>query len=205
MIELAQLEATISMLGEPLIGFQMTGEVAAPLGNSAQEFAPHGNYPCLGDDDWVSIAVGTEAEWQGFCRALGGPAWTFEPSFQDKASRVMNSHALDQYVAEWTRQRDAGEISGLLQSHGVAAMPVLNIEGQFLDPHLRERGAYVEVEHSRVGVEWLYGVPWLLSDTPGSVREPAPLLGQHNEYVFCQLLGLSQEELEELQSAHAVY
>ncbi len=84
-------------------------------------------------------------------------------------------------------------------------MPVMNIEGQFADPHLRERGAYVEVEHSRVGVEWLYGVPWQLSGTPGSVREPAPLLGQHNDYVFCQLLGLTQEKLAGLQSAQAVY
>ena len=183
----------------------MTGEVPRPFGNQDPEFAPHGNYPCADEDTWVAIGVGTVQEWQGFCRALGNPPWTENRAFQDKASRITNSHALDQHLAEWTRQRTSGDITELLQSHGVAVMPVMNIEGQFADLHLRERGAYVEIEHSRVGVEWLYGVPWELSDTPGSVREPAPLLGQHNEYVFCQLLGLTQGELEVLQSAQTLY
>ena len=81
----------------------------------------------------------------------------------------------------------------------------MNIEDQFADPHLQERGAYVEIEHPHVGIEWLFGMPWLLSDTPGGVRTPAPSLGQHNEYVLCQLLGLSAQELERLQAAQVVY
>ena len=84
-------------------------------------------------------------------------------------------------------------------------MPVMNIEGQFADPHLGERGAYAEVEHPHVGVEWVYGLPWLLSDTPGSVRHAAPLLGEHNEYVLHQLLGLTLAEVDRLQAAQAVY
>ena len=204
-IEVAQLETTTSMLGEPLLELQMTGDVARPRGNQDLEFAPHGNYPCAGEDSWVAIAVKTDAEWQRLCQALGNPAWSKDPAFRDRASRIVNSKALDLRLAEWTAQRTSGEITEFLQSHGVAAMPVMNIADQFADPHLRDREAYVEIEHSRVGVEWLYGVPWQLSGTPGSVREPAPLLGQHNEYVFRQLLGLTQEELEKLQAAQAIY
>ena len=74
-----------------------------------------------------------------------------------------------------------------------------------IDTHLQERQAYAEIEHPNVGIEWLYGMPWLLSDTPGSVRTPAPTLGQHNEYVLCQLLGLPPMELERLQEAQVVY
>ena len=84
-------------------------------------------------------------------------------------------------------------------------MKVMNIEDQFTDPHLREREAYVEIEHPHVGIEWLFGMPWLLSDTPGGVRTPAPSLGQHNEYVLGKILGLPAEELERLQAAQVVY
>ena len=73
------------------------------------------------------------------------------------------------------------DVTELLQGHGVAAMPVMNIEDQFLDPHLRERRDFAEVEHPHIGRERLYGMPWLLSDTPGSVRTAAPLVGQHND------------------------
>ncbi len=204
-IEVAQLEATTAMLGKPLLDFQMTGRVARPSGNYDPEFAPHGNYPCLEDDTWVAIAVRTEEEWRGFCRALGGAGWTSDPRFIDKPSRLRNVRDLDRHVAGWTRGRSSQEVTGLLQKHGVAAMPVMNIEDQFLDPHLRERQAFAEVEHPHVGVEWLYGAPWLLSDTPGSVRSAAPLLGQHNEYVFHQVLGVPIDELERLQTAQVVY
>ena len=93
----------------------------------------------------------------------------------------------------------------LLQGHGVAAMKVMNIEDQFIDPHLQERGAYVEVEHPHVGIEWIYGMPWLLSDTPGGVRTPAPAMGEHNDYVLGRLLGVPATELERLSAAQVVY
>ena len=204
-IEVAQLEATTSMLGEGILEYQMAGRALKPRGNYDPDFAPHNNYPCAGDDQWVSIAVRTEEEWQSFCRALGNPDWTGDPRFADKKSRLLNSPELDRLLTAWTHQHTREEVTRLLQQHGVAAMPVMNIEDQFADPHWQERRAYVDIEHPHVGAEWLYGMPWLLSDTPGSVRTPAPLLGQHNEYVFCHLLGLSVGELERLQAAQVVY
>jgi benzylsuccinate CoA-transferase BbsF subunit len=204
-IEVAQLEATTSMLGEPLLDYQMTGTVAGPQGNFDPEFAPHNNYPCAEEDTWVAIAVRGEKEWEGFCRALDNPGWTRDACFEDRHGRVGHCRDLDRHVAEWTRQRTAQEITGLLQQHGVAAMPVMSIEGQFMDPHLQERQAFAEVEHPHVGAEWVYGMPWLLSDTPGSVRTSAPLLGQHNEYIFLELLGMPAGELECLQAAEVVY
>ena len=93
----------------------------------------------------------------------------------------------------------------MLQSHGVAAMPIMNIEDQFSDPHWQQRQAFAQVEHPHLGVEWLYGIPWLLSDTPGSIRTAAPTLGQHNDYVFGQLMGLSASEIERLQAGNVIY
>ena len=108
-------------------------------------------------------------------------------------------------MANWTRQLTVSEVTGLLQQNGVAAMPVMNIEDQFSDPHLRHRQAFAEVEHPHIGAEWLYGMPWLLSDTPGSVRTAAPVLGQHNDYVLHDLLGIPEGQLERLKSGQVIY
>jgi len=204
-IEVAQLEATISMLGEGLLDYQMSGQVAGPAGNYDPDFAPHNNYPCGGDDQWVSIAVRTDAEWQALCRAMGSPDWCGDPRFAGRPGRLVNVKDLDAGVESWTRGRSAGDVVQVLQQHGVAAMKVMNIEDQFTDPHLQQRQAYLEIEHPHVGIEWLYGMPWLLTGTPGGIRTPAPTLGQHNEYILCRLLGLPPGEFKRLQEAQVVY
>ncbi len=204
-VEVSQIEATTALLGEPLLDYEMNQRVGGPQGNQDPEFAPHNNYPCLGDDRWVAIAVKSEEEWLAFCNALGQPDWTQDPRFADKPRRLKHLADLDRHISEWTRQRSAEEITGILQEAGVAAMTVMNIEDQFQDAHFHERQAFIETEHPYVGAEWLYGLPWLLSDTPVGANRPAPLLGQHNEYVFCQLLGLPQDELRRLEEEQAVY
>ena len=204
-IEVAQLEATASLLGEAFLDCQMSGAPPQPQGNYHPAYAPHNNYPCAEADRWVAIAVGSNAEWQSFCAALGQPEWCAESRFADHQSRLQHLAELDAHVAAWTGQYTAQEITDQLQAHGVAAMPVMNIEDQFLDPHLQERQAYLDVEHPHVGAEWLYGMPWLLGETPGGIRTPAPLLGQHNEYIFQELLGVSAAEMGRLAEAQVIY
>ena len=204
-IEVAQLEATASLLGEAFLSCQMTGQVPRPQGNYDPAYAPHNNYPCAEPDRWVAIAVGSQEEWQAFCAALGRPPWTAEARFADLLTRLEHRQDLDTLVSRWTQQHTAQEITDLLQAHGVAAMPVMNIEDQFLDPHLQERQAYLDVEHPHVGAEWLYGMPWLLGETPGGIRAPAPLLGQHNGYVFQELLGLAADEVRRLEKVEVIY
>jgi len=204
-IEVAQLEATTSMLGEAILGYQMTGETPLPQGNRDEEFAPHSNYRCAGEDQWVAIAVGSEEEWLSFCQALGNPEWTRSPKFAHRADRLRHQEELDEEVSGWTSTRPSLEITALLQAHGVAAMPVMNIADQFSDPHLSERKFYVDIDHPHVGAEWISGMPWQLSDTPGQIRTPAPLLGQHNDYILGELLGLSAESLAALESQGVVY
>ena len=84
-------------------------------------------------------------------------------------------------------------------------MPVMNIEHQFLDPHLRERRTYESVDHPHLGTEWVYGMPWIFSETPGEIRTAAPLLGQHNHDSLCGLLGLTQDRLQVLEAQRVVY
>ena len=105
---------------------------------------------------------------------------------------------LDQNISEWVGNMNRDELVESLQGLGVPSMAVMNIEDQFIDPHWQDREAYAEIEHPHVGIEWIYGMPWLLSETHGSVRTPAPSLGQHNEYIYHDLLGLDMDYIAHL-------
>ena len=207
-VEAAQLESTVSWLGEAVMDVAMNRREPAPIGNAGVGLAPHGVYPCEGGDRWISIAVGGEDEWRGLCaaaRRLGPAPWTRAPRFADSYRRLRQREALDAALRRWTVHFDAGDLTVALQAEGVAAFPVMNIEDQFLDPHFRERGAWVEMEHPMAGAEWLYGLAWRLSRTPGRIVSPAPLLGQHNERVLGGLLGTPPDELRRLEASGAVY
>lgn len=204
-MEVAQLEASTAMMGEGLLGFAMNGAVSEPMGNVDPEFAPHNNYPCAGDDRWVSIAVRTQEEWMSFCAALDSPDLAQDPRFADRYLRHMNRAELDKLVAAWTSQRGPEEVTELLQGVGVAAMTVMHIGDQFQDDHFHQRNAFLETEHPHIGAEWLYGQPWVMSDVEAAVRRPAPLLGQHNGHVFVDLLGVPAPRLQTLEESGAVH
>ena len=197
-IDISEWEATTSLLGEPLMEYVMNGRIPGPTGNRDSIMAPHGYYPCKGEGQWVSIAVKTNEEWRNFCQALGSPPWGEDERFSDRYSRLVNQDALDKLVGQWTANYSPYEVTEILQKAGVAAAPFLISKEQYHDSHFRERGIFVEVNHPRSGREVFYGIPWKLSDTPGEVRASGPLLGQHNEYVFKELLGLSQDDFEQL-------
>ena len=204
-IEVSQLEATTSMLGEAILGYQMTNDIPCPSGNVDLEFCIHDNFPCKGDDEWVALSVQTDSEWSSFGTAIGAPQWINSPNFRDQLTRINNVEELKNHVSQWTSQYSASEITELMQSYGLAAMPVMNIADQFSDPHLSERQFYVDIDHPEIGSEWIYGVPWRFSETPGRVDNPAPMLGQHNNYILSELLGLTPEHLSQLESDSVVY
>jgi benzylsuccinate CoA-transferase BbsF subunit len=204
-IEVAQWEAAASMLGEGLLDYVMNGRVLGPIGNAHPSMVPHNNYRCAGDDAWVAIAVRSEKEWYALCQASGHREWASDPRFADAYRRRQHRSELDALIGAWTIQYTPYEVMEQLQAAGVASMPVMNLEDQFRDPHLREREIHLESEHPKVGLEFLHGLPWRLSDTPGRISRPAPLLGEHNQYVFGELLGLAAPEIRRLVEAEAIY
>ena len=209
-VEAAHLEGTAALLGVPMLEYQMTGAIPVPPGNHDPDFGPHNNYPCSGEDAWVAIAVRTEAEWRALAGVIendgaGRSGLTTDARFADGSSRWRNRRDLDEIIATWTTNLSPQQVVARLQAVGVAAMPVMNIADQFADPHLNARETYVEIDHPHVGAEIVYGVPWRFSDTPGSVRAPAPLLGQHNGYVLQELLGMDQAQVATLASEQVVY
>jgi benzylsuccinate CoA-transferase BbsF subunit len=196
-IDLSQVEAMASLLGGAIADYQIEGEVA-PVGNSSTEAAPHGVYRCKGDDRWCAIAVFTDEEWEGFKRALGNPPWADDKRLDTLAGRLENRAEVDRLVEEWTGGHTAGEVMALLQGEGVAAGVVQDAGDLAKDPQLKERGFFVELDHPELGKTLSDGVPLRLSDTPASYNRAAPTLGQDNDYVYRELLGISQGELAKL-------
>lgn len=204
-IDMSQLEATVCLMGEAILEHELNGRVLGPMGNHRQGVAPHSIYPCRGEDRWVAVAVATEEEWQGLCRALGNPPWAQGEKFSHPPSRWEHREELDHRVAEWTRQHTPEEATEILQREGVAAAPVLDIEGQRTHPHFQARQLYVSCHHPVAGSETLNALPWKLSETPGGIRRSAPLLGEHNAYILGELLGKAPEETARMVEEKLLY
>jgi len=204
-IDLASSEAISCLAGEVLMDYTMNRRVSERRGNRDESMAPHNCYPCRGENRWVTIAVSTEEEWQAFCRVLGNPHWTEDERFIDARSRWQNQEELDEFISKWTSQHTDYEVTEALQRVGVATAPSLSGEMVSKDPHSQERGLFVEVDHPELGKRLVVGPPWKLSTTPARVRRSAPLLGEHNQYVLGELLGMSQDEIAQLLEEQVVY
>jgi len=204
-IEVAQIEALLSTMPEPIMEASLHKRNFGTVGNVHPLMAVHNNYPCKGDDKWISIAIMTDEEWNGFCKTIGDPEWTKRKDFADSHKRWLNRKELDRLIAEWTFDKTAQEIMETLQGAGVAAVPCADTEDRYFDPHFQEREIIVNIEHPVTGTDFVPKVVCNLSETPGKIRRPAPMLGEHNNYVFGELLGLSNDEIEELVQGKVIF
>lgn len=187
--------------------YTMNGRVARPMGNRDSMMAPHGCYRARGgekdvengdEDAWIAIAISSDDEWHALCHAMGDPPWTGEEKFRSLSGRLANRGELDRLIGEWTSGYGHIELMNMLQDSGVKAGAVLNTAELARDPHLNERGFFEEISHPEAGIHRYPGVSWHMSRTPGRLRLPAPCFGQHNRYVFGELLGMSDEEVSRL-------
>ena len=204
-IDVSMLRATVATMGVGLMEYELTGNVMTPKGNYDPVMAPYGNYPCQGDDAWVSIAVRTEEEWQGLKVAMGEPAWCEETRFESRYSRQENRRELDENLATWTLARTAEDITEQLQVNGVAALPVMGAEDRLFNPHFKDRGLYSDIEHPSLGTEPIYNIMWNLEQTPPSIRRHAPLLGEHNQQIFGGLLSMGKEDIARLEEDQVLW
>jgi crotonobetainyl-CoA:carnitine CoA-transferase CaiB-like acyl-CoA transferase len=199
-IDFAQAENLMQSIGESLMDYTMNGRIQTSLGNRHPFMVPHGCYPCRGTDRWVIIAIASDLEWEHFCQALGNPQWAGDARFTDPASRYRHQDALDAQIAAWTRQQHAWEIMDRLQQAGIAAGPVMRESDLFSDPHLHARGFFQVVTQAEAGTYPYPGVMWKMSKTPTTIRHPPVRLGEHNDYVYRELLKLSDEEIAALRA-----
>jgi len=197
-IDLSQVEGGVVCLSENIVTYTATGEILERAGNRSRHAAPHGAFRCApkGDDDdrWVTIAVHDDDDWQRFRDAIGNPAWAAEARFTTAARRLALVDELEEHVTSWTRQRAAEDVMTTLQAAGIDAGVVANFEDLNNDPQLAHRGHFREVEHRVIGKHLVEVGGTRFSRTPEAVRMPAPCLGEHSEYVYRELLGMSDEE-----------
>ncbi len=181
-----------------------SGETLGRLGNRSRHAAPRGAFRCAahdGDDDrWVTIAVHDDADWQRFRQAIGAPAWANDPRFDTAAGRLANVDELEARVNEWTRQRSSEEVLTVLQAAGVDSGVVENFEDLGRDPQLAHRRHFREVEHPVIGRHLCETNGIRFSAGHEEIRHAAPCLGEHTEYVFRELLGMSADEFAALQA-----
>ena len=196
-IDVSMLEVCVHQITPALLDLQVNGRLQRRCGNRVPHAAPHGVFPCQGEDRWCAIAVFTEDEWQAFCQALGNPTWTRDPRFATLELRKQNEDALEELVAQWTRQHTAEEVMQRLQEAGVPAGVVQSMADLEKDPQLKEREWLVKLVHPVLGSFGHPTPPFKLSGTGARVRT-SPCLGEHTEYVCTRLLGFSDQEFVEL-------
>lgn len=194
-IDQAQMEAAAHELAPVLMDYTVNGRIQERDGNRYPGAAPHGAYPCRGEDRWVTIAVTTDEEWKAFCKVIGEPAWVRNLKFTTLLARKENEDELNQLVAEWTIHFSSEEVMTWMQTAGVPAGVVENSEDLFNDPQLQYRGHWVTLDHPRIGPHSFDAAAFKLSKTPMQLRWAGPTLGQHNEYVYKEILGMSDEEI----------
>jgi len=203
-IEFAQIENMIHHTGDVLMNYTMNKEVQGTIGNRHPTAAPHGVYRCKGENRWVAISVFTDEEWQGFGRAIGKPAWTRDKKFSNGLSRLKNQDELDKLVEEWTLQHDHYEVMHVLQKEDVPAGPIMDERDVHEDPHIEARDWFQDVTQEEVGTHRHPGEFCQMSKTRMRIRRPPCRLGEHNEYVYKQLVGVSDEEYAELEKENHI-
>jgi len=204
-VDMASQESIAVLIGDVILDYVMNQRIQTRRGNKGYRIAPHNCYRCAGEDKWISIAVATNREWEGLCSAMGRLDLLEDQRFAIPEDRYKNQDELDRMISDWTMDKEGYELMECLQKAGVAAAPTLSSEGLFNDPHIRDRGVFRQVEHPVIGKDWVIAPPWRLSETPAQINRHAPLLGEHNEYVFGELLGMSAGEIERLKQEKVIY
>jgi crotonobetainyl-CoA:carnitine CoA-transferase CaiB-like acyl-CoA transferase len=202
-VDLSQREVTAAVLGEAMMDYALNGRVAAPIGNRHPSMAPHGVYPCRVESSrftpppgrWIAIAVADDAQWRGLCRAMGDPAWCADPRFATVNGRWHYQDEIDTHLSGWTAGHDHIALTHLLQRHGVPAGAVLDGVELLADEQLVARSWWDHVTPPDIGRPFpMISPPWRLSGSPYRPLPPAPRLGEHNDEVIRDLLGIDDEQ-----------
>ena len=198
-IDVSQQESAVALIGAQILGYQMTGVEPERRGNRSEMYAPHNAYRCRGEDRWVAIAATSDGEWRRLCGAMGRDDLARDPGLATAEGRRAREDEIDGAVSAWTREKDPYQVAHILQEAGVPAAPVLAAPDLLADPHYRDRGTFVEMDHPSAGRHYYPGLAWKMSRTPGDMGSPAPGLGEHNRLVYRDMVGLTDAQVDRLE------
>ena len=203
-VEIAQVETTIAAMELVYLDYFANGTATGPVGNRDPNAVPQGCYPCLGHEAWCVISCTTDAQWRALATKIGGAALADDASLATAAQRWQRHDELDELIGKWTRDRTPHQVMRDLQAAGVPAGAMQTAEDLWRDVHLRARDYPVMMAHHDVGTVEHAGMSVRLHATPGQIQRPVGPMGESNEEVFREFLGLSESELGRLMEAGVI-
>lgn len=195
-IDIGMYQLGVMTTGEYIMDWQANGRLGGRMGNRHPSRAPQGTYPCAGDDQWCVISVGDDEQWAALCREMDRPELIDDPRFVTPLGRMEHHDTLDEIIGWWTRGLDRYLIMERLQGVGVPSGPVFDSRDSNVDPHHWATGFMERVvfpEERNMGTRVLMGRPWRVDKTPPGIQGPAPKMGEDNDDILHNLLGLSEE------------
>lgn len=200
-VDIGMYQAGVLFTSEYIMDAIANGREGGRIGNRHPYRAPQGCYPAQGDDQWIVLSVGSDAQWQDLCRLMGREEVARDPDFSDTLSRQRNHDRIDQVITAWTQGQDKYELMHRLQANGIAAGPVLTGKDVHFDPQYQSRGFLERVTYPPergVGTRPFIGRPFKFSRSPLRIHGPSPTFGQDNELLLRGLLGINGAAYEAL-------
>ena len=201
LLDLSQFETSIYFILPALLDYAANVREPSRIGNSCPYAAPHGVYPCQGDDRWCTIAVLNDEHWANLCQVIGKTEYKDDPRFNTMLGRKKHEDEINRLIGNWTVNLTPEEVMTRLQAAGVPAGVVKNAADIYEDPQLKQRKLLWPLNHPEIGLYHHLGQSFELSKTPAQADMPSPRLGEHTEYVCTRILGMTDEEFAELAGA----
>jgi crotonobetainyl-CoA:carnitine CoA-transferase CaiB-like acyl-CoA transferase len=197
-IDLAQIECMMPFAAPWIVAHSIDGREPVKYGNRHPDFVPHGCFPCAGGDNWIVVAVSSDAMWPKLCKLLGLTDWAADETLKSAAGRRKIEGEIEAAIANWTSTRAPDDAMNALQGAGVAS-GVARLPIELLkDPQLHARGFIQEIDRAFIGRHPQPSMPFRETDKPFAIRSAPPTLGEHNREILAGMLGLSDPEIDQL-------
>lgn len=200
-LDVSQVETGVYGLSEWLLAHQAAGTSCGRAGNRSPHAAPHGVFPCAGEDRWIAIAIHDDADWRRLVAAMGNPPWATAAELTSLDGRLQRVEEIERHLGEWTRPQEAAALAAQLQAADLDAAPVADMQDLLRDPQLAHRGHFTELTHAVVGRYVVEAMGLRFSAAPMQFTRPAPRLAADSRETYCGLLGMPESEFEELLAA----
>jgi crotonobetainyl-CoA:carnitine CoA-transferase CaiB-like acyl-CoA transferase len=205
LVESTMVEAVLNATADQVLEWQAYGRLLARDGNRAPEACPQNVYACRGDERWMALAVASDVQWGALVEVLGRPAWAVDTALATASGRRAAQDRIDAELVAWCAVRDRDAVVDMLLARGIPAAPVLLASDAAGNPQMRARGFFEAVAHPVTGMHELPGLPMRFSGLGERwYRAPAPTLGQHNDEVLRDLLGLEDATIAALRAAGVI-
>lgn len=190
-------ESVLNMMENTVTEYDVGDYIRERTGSFLPKIAPSNVYPTK-EDVWLVIGANQDSVWARMAEAMGRPEWATDERFATHQARGINQIELDEIISDWTRQFAVADLEVLLNEHGIPNGKIYRAPEMMEDPHFQARESIVRVDHPEFGNIAMQSVTPKFSETQGAVRHPGPALGEHNDYVWGEVVGKSVDEIVNL-------